>query len=228
MRRTVAAALGIAALPLAAQQPEFVTRTEAAPVARMWPVEAPERWVLAFLDIETTGLVPGWHEPIDLGIVWTTMDGRVLDSLFLRVMPDYPDRLSEGARAVNAFDAARWRALGAITTSLAVDSLLTMQRRVVGDRDVMLAAFNSWFDSAFLDHLFRAAGRSWREGFHYFVLDVPSMAWGQGLTHLTGAGLAGELGVPDEPHVAEEHTGLTGALLNVRIYRALLARLEAP
>jgi hypothetical protein len=28
--------------------------------------------------------------------------------------------------------------------------------------------------------------------------------------------------IPDEPHVAEQHTGITGAMVNVRIYRALL------
>ena len=31
------------------------------------------------------------------------------------------------------------------------------------------------------------------------------------------------LEIEDEPHVAEEHTGITGAEVNVRIYRALRA-----
>ncbi|MEO7367147.1 MAG: hypothetical protein ABIZ36_04270 [Gemmatimonadaceae bacterium] len=30
--------------------------------------------------------------------------------------------------------------------------------------------------------------------------------------------------MPDEPHVADEHTGITGAMVNVRIYQALHAR----
>jgi hypothetical protein len=34
------------------------------------------------------------------------------------------------------------------------------------------------------------------------------------------------LGIEDEPHVAELHTGITGAHLNARIYRALLVRAE--
>jgi DNA polymerase III epsilon subunit-like protein len=89
---------------------------------------------------------------------------------------------------------------------------------------VLFVAFNSQFDAAFLDHLFRQVDGSWRELFHYFVLDVPSMAWAQGLRGLSGAALATELGVGDEPRVAEEHTGLTGARLNARIYRALEAR----
>jgi len=98
---------------------------------------------------------------------------------------------------------------------------------VAGDRSVLPVAFNSWFDAAFLDHLFRSQGASWRTLYHYFVLDVPSMAWAMGYRDLTGGELARRLGVADEPHVAEDHTGITGAMLNVRIYRALRARHEA-
>jgi beta-lactamase class D len=186
------------------------------------PAAEPDRWLLAFLDVETTGLVPGWHEMIDLGLVVTDLEGAPVDSLFLRIQPEHPERASEGAIAVNAFDPDRWRELGALDPGGAADSLARFQRRVAGDRSVMLVAFNRWFDTAFLDHLFRGTGRSWRELYHDFVMDVPSMAWSRGLRGLTGSALSAALGVPDEPHVAEDHTGLTGARLNARLYRALL------
>lgn len=202
--------------------PSFVSATETAPVARTSPTEDSDRWLLAFLDVETTGLVPGWHEMIDLGLVVTDLEGAPVDSLFLRIQPEHPERASEGAVAVNAFDPERWREMGALAPAAAVDSLVRFQRRAAGDRPVMLVAFNSWFDTAFLDHLFRGSGRSWRELYHYFVMDVPSMAWSLGLRGLTGSELSSTLGVPDEPHVAEQHTGLTGARLNARLYRALL------
>jgi len=48
-----------------------------------WPVAAPDDWLLAFIDIETTGLIPGYHEMIDIGIVMTDLDGVELDSLFI-------------------------------------------------------------------------------------------------------------------------------------------------
>lgn len=204
--------------------PAFVTATDTAPVSASSPASEPEAWRLAFVDVETTGLVPGWHEMIDLGVVMTDIDGRVLDSLFIRVQPVRPERTSEGARAVNAFDEERWRNLGALDPDVAVDSLRAFHRRVAGDGPVLLVAFNSQFDTAFLDHLFRAEGASWRELYHYFVLDIPSMAWALGYRDLTGAALARRLGVDDEPHVAEHHTGLTGAALNARLYRALLDR----
>lgn len=209
--------------------PAFVAASDTAPVAASSPASEPEAWRLAFVDVETTGLVPGWHEMIDLGVVMTDLDGGTLDSLFVRIQPSHPERTADGARAVNAFDAERWRQLGALAPTAAVDSLRAFHRRVAGSGPVLLVAFNSQFDAAFLDHLFRAEGASWRELYHYFVLDVPSMAWALGYRDLTGAALANRLGVEDEPHVADEHTGITGARLNARLYRALRARgMDAP
>jgi len=204
--------------------PGFVAATDTAPVPTSSPASAPRMWRLAFVDVETTGLVPGWHEMIDLGIVMTDIDGNSLDSLFVRIQPSHPERTSDGARTVNAFDERRWRELGALSPGDAVDSLRAFHRRVAGDAPVLLVAFNSQFDTAFLDHLFRAEDASWRELYHYFVLDIPSMAWTLGYRGLTGAALASRLGVDDEPHVAEDHTGITGARLNARLYRALKSR----
>jgi DNA polymerase III alpha subunit (gram-positive type) len=209
--------------------PPYVQSAEARRSEPPSPAVAPAGWLLAFIDVETTGLVPGWHEMIDIGIAMADVDGRVLDTLFLRIQPRHAERLSAGARAVNAFDAARWRTLGALEPTAAVDSILAFHRRVAGARPTLMVAFNSQFDAAFLDHLFRTRGGSWREMYHYFVLDLPSMAWSLGLRDLRGGRLAERLGVPDEPHVAVEHTGITGAMVNLRIYQALLRlRLAQP
>lgn len=219
--------LALACAPRVAPPPH-VPAVDAAPYAATSPRAAPDQWMLAHLDVETTGLVAGYHEMIDLGVVYTDLDGRVRDSLFLRIMPRHPERTSEGARRVNGFDADRWRARGALSPESAVDSLRAFHRRAAAGRSVMLVAFNSHFDSAFLDHLFRARGGTWRELYHYFVLDIPSMAWALGMRHLTGAELSRALGAADEPRVADEHTGITGAMLNVRIYQALRARGMSP
>lgn len=204
--------------------PAFVDRLESAPLPPTPPDEDPSRWLLAFADVETTGLAPFYHEMIDVGLVITDLAGNERDRLFLRIQPEHPERTSEGARAVNAFDEARWRELGASPPAEAVERISAFVRGASENHSVLLVAFNSQFDTAFLDALFRGAGRSWRELFHYFVLDVPSMAWSLGLRGLDGPSLAEALGVEDEPHQAEDHTGITGAALNARIYRALLAR----
>ncbi len=201
--------------------PDFVRAADSAQVTVASPVAQPDAWMLAFIDVETTGLVPGWHELVDVGVVMTDLEGRVRDSLFVRVQPRHPERLSPGAARVNGFDAARWRRLNALEPAAAVDTLVRFHRRTASDRHVLMVAFNSQFDAAFLDHLFRSHGSSWRTLYHYFVLDLPSMAWSLGLRDLRNDALAARLGVPDEPRVANDHTGLTGAMLNVRIYQAL-------
>ena len=225
-RCTITAILLSAFASLAQGQavPPWVKASETAPVTSKSPATSPSDWMLAIVDVETTGLVPGYHEMIDFGLVMTDIDGKVVDSLFLRVMPKHPERISEGARRVNGFDAAKWRQMHAMTPEAAVDSLVRFHRRVARDRPVLLVAFNSQFDAAFLDHLFRTRGSSWRALYHYFVLDIPSMAWAMGYRDLTGHDLSQRLGVADEPRVADEHTGITGAMLNVRIYQALRAR----
>lgn len=188
-----------------------------------WPQDAPGDWLLAFVDVETTGLIPGYHEMIDVGIVMTDLDGAELGELFIRILPDHPERTDAGARAVNAFDEQRWRELEALSAETAVERLAVFNNEIAGERNVLMVAFNAHFDTAFLDHLFRSQGRSWRELYHYFVLDLPSMAWSRGIRGLTGTSISASLGVDDEPHVAALHTGITGARLNARIYQALLA-----
>lgn len=187
-----------------------------------WPHQQPDGWLLAFIDVETTGLIPGYHEMIDIGIVMTDIEGNAIDELFVRIQPEHPERTDAGARAVNAYDETRWRELGALSADAAIADILKFHRRVAGERKVLMVAFNSHFDAAFLDHLFRSRDRSWRELYHYFVLDLPSMAWSLGMRSLTGSSLANTLDIEDEPHDAEQHTGITGARLNARIYRALL------
>lgn len=203
--------------------PAYVAAVDAAVPTTSVPAAEPDQWLLAHLDVETTGLVAGYHEMIDAGFVITDLDGNVVDSLYIRIQPEHPERLSAGAAKVNGFDAAKWKELGALTTKQAVDTIIAFNRRAAGDRHVLLVAFNSQFDAGFLDALMHREGRTWRELFHYFVLDIPSMAWSLGYRDLTGAALAQRLKLPDEPRVAEDHTGITGALLNVRIYKALRA-----
>lgn len=231
-RLLVSAVLLLASTSLSAQRakspPPYVRASETAQFPQTSPAQDPANWLLAHIDVETTGLVPGYHEMIDLGLVMTDVDGRVVDSLFLRIMPDHPERTSEGARRVNGFDVKTWRSSGALSPRAAADSLTAFHRRVAGSRPTLLVAFNSQFDAAFLDHLFRSRGSSWRTLYHYFVLDIPSMAWAMGYRDLAGGALARRLNVADEPRVAIEHTGLTGAMLNVRIYQALRARGMSP
>jgi len=200
----------------------FIDRMETIKIPSSNPLNAPDDWLLAHIDVETTGLLPGYHEMIDIGLVMTDLKGQILDSLFLRIQPLHPENMSEGAYNVNAFDPEKWKSLGALSPVAAVDSILSFHKRVAGDKAVLMVAYNCQFDAAFLDHLFRTANQTWREMYHYFILDIPSMAWGLGLTDLSSEKLMSLYDIKDEPHVAELHTGITGAMANVRVYRGLL------
>ncbi len=186
------------------------------------PEENPNQWLLAHVDVETTGLIPGIHEMIDMGWVYTNLDGKVIDSLFIRIMPEHPERTEAKAAEINGFSVKKWNAYQALSPREAVDSLVAFHQQLANDKNVLLVAYNSQFDAAFLDHLFRSVERSWRELFHYFVLDIPSMAWSLGYRDLTGQAFMENYKIPDEPHEADLHTGISGALKNVRIYQRLV------
>lgn len=202
--------------------PEFVRALEDAPIALSNPGEAPDEWLLAHIDVETTGLVPGYHEMIDIGIVMTDLEGKELDRLFLRIMPFRPERISPGAAAINAFSVELWEERGFVTERQAVERIVSFQTEVAKGRQVLFVAYNAWFDLSFVDHLFRGVDRSWRELYHYFVLDLPSMLWSLGLRDLDGHALEEALDVAMETDDSLQHTGITGAEWNTQIYRALL------
>lgn len=192
-----------------------------------WPPQDPAGWVLAHVDVETTGLDPAFHEMIDIGMIYTDLEGREIDRLHLQIMPAHPERIDEGARRVNAFDAETWRAHGAVGEAQAVEKIVAFHQRAHGGRRVLFTAYNAWFDQAFTSALFSRHGVAWRDLYFYHVLDIPSMAWGLGLTGLNATELSAALGLPDETRVPEEHTGMTGVAFNVSVYTALLARQAA-
>ena len=180
------------------------------------PDQDSDKWLLAHIDVETTGLIPGYHEMIDIGMVMTDLSGNIIDSLFLRIQAKHPERLDPGAFKVNLYNYKKWEESGALTSGEAVNRIIAFSNRVRGNKKVMMIAHNSHFDSAFIDHLFRSEGRSWEDIFYYYVLDIPSMAWGLGVTHNQ---IMDYYKIKDEPPI---HAGNTGAMLNVRVYKGIL------
>lgn len=189
-----------------------------------WPDTAPGAWGLAFIDVETTGLDPAHHEPIDIGLIYTTLDGREIDRLFLRIHPDHPDRAGVVARSINGYSEDRWRELDALDAKTAVDRVLDFHQRTASDRRFILTAYNAPFDRAFLDALLARHGHGVRELYTYFVLDLPSMAFGLGAVALANDRVAAHFGIEPETDDPLEHTGLSGAEWNLALFRAMRAR----
>ena len=69
----------------AQEAPPFLQHLEDRPSPAALPAEAPENWLLSFVDVETTGLLPGYHEMIDIGMILTDLQGREVDRLFIRL-----------------------------------------------------------------------------------------------------------------------------------------------
>ena len=191
------------------------------------PEAAPGDWVMAHLDVETTGLVAGYNEIVDVGIVYTTVDGEILEKWHRRLMPRHPERTHPEASKINGFEPAVWKKLGAVDAKAAVDTLLAFERSRFAGKRLVRVAYNSKFDAAFMDDLFKQADAAFDQpNYSYYWLDVPSMAWLLGYRPLEHGDLAVELGVQGTSDVPLEHTGLGCAEYNVRVYRDLLTRLK--
>ena len=191
---------------------------------QVWPNEAPERWGLAIIDVETTGLDPAHNEMIDLGAVYTDVDGNVLGEFFIRIMPEHPDRTAPEAAAINGFSEERWVQLGAVSPGEAVRRFLHFHERMStnNERIWLLTGYNVWFDRGFMDALLENNGSSTRALYHYFQLDLPSQAWGLGVQGLSGREVAKDLGIEPETDNPLLHTGISGARWNTTVYRKLL------
>lgn len=186
------------------------------------PQQSPSDWMLAFLDVETTGLTPGYHEIVNLGIVLSDLEGNEKSRILLYLQPNHPDRATPEAVAINGFDLKLWKSLRAVTPQKAVDSLVSFYKTQTDGKRVLMVAYNSQFDAAFMNHLFREAGRNLSEIHYYFVLDVPSMAWILGLRDLKANEIAKKFKIPATSSVPIEHHGLGCADLNIRLYRELV------
>ncbi len=187
-----------------------------------FPPDNPDGWALAIVDVETTGLQPGHHEMIDIGAIYTTLDGEELGRFFIRIHPDHPDRAGEIARSINGYNEARWLAIGAVSESEAAHAFLAFHTETVGDRTAIFTAFNAYFDRSFVDAWLKEEGHEgFRALYTYFTLDLPSLAWGAGHRDLTGSALAEAVDLEPETTDPLLHTGQSGADFNLALYRSL-------
>ena len=186
--------------------------------------------IIAIIDVETTGLDPSHHEMVDLGALYVRPDGQELGRFFVRIHPPHPDRLDPGAAAVNGYSPARWRTLGAVDEAEAVRQWRAFHDQMAraSGATVTFAALNAWFDQSFTDALLRRHNSSWRELFHYQILDLPSMAWGLGARELGGAALAARYGLEPETRDPLRHTGESGVEFNLALYRAMMQGAVSP
>lgn len=173
---------------------------------------------LAFIDVETTGLDPDYHEIIEVAVA--RLDPRTLEiraELDAKVRPGRPERAEPEALRLNGYTALRWadaRAAGEV-----------LQRLTPILNGCILAGHNVPFDRAFLLAAYRRASKTLPD-LDYHVVDTASLAW-----PLVVAGLVDSLrlrvvcehlGISNQG----EHSSATDVRRTIEVYRRLMPTLE--
>jgi DNA polymerase III epsilon subunit-like protein len=64
--------------------------------------------VLAFVDTETSGLIPGVHRVLEVATILTTLDGREIDRFDARIQVPPDHQVSPEAAAINGYEPMIW------------------------------------------------------------------------------------------------------------------------
>jgi DNA polymerase III epsilon subunit-like protein len=122
---------------------------------------------LAFFDLETTGLDPARHEIIEMGLVLTDANHKVLDEWEVKVKPLHLERAEPEALRINRYNPADW--LFALDLKPALEVLMEKAA------DATLITHNITFDWSFLQAGLATAGVKNR--LHFHRLDLMSIAY---------------------------------------------------
>lgn len=124
---------------------------------------------LAFVDLETTGLDPGRHEILEIGIV--VANPRTLETrgMFdVRVRPGRIEDADPVALGINGWSAEAWK------DAVPLDIALVRVKPLLDG--ALLAGHNVSFDRGFLDAAWRTTGVQPPATDHH-VLDTATLAW---------------------------------------------------
>ena len=169
---------------------------------------------LVFIDTETTGLIHGYHEIVDLALVRTGPDAaRVLDVWSVKICPLHLERMTAEALAVNGYNRDEWR-------SAAFDSAELWEKANAIMRGCIAVCHNPSFDRAMISIAMRQWGMEPACDYHW--VGTESMAWplvrAGILPSLALSEIAKFFGIQPEPI---PHTALNGATLCWSVYQWL-------
>lgn len=133
--------------------------------------------LLAFIDVETTGLDPDKHEIIQLACVIAKQTPRVgkgpeisiVDEFELKVAPTRLQDAEPDALRINGFNEMEW--------VFAVDLKNAMEHFAKKAKGAIMVAHNLTFDDAFIQKAFKSTGVE--NTLHFQKLDSLSLAFAQ-------------------------------------------------
>lgn len=124
---------------------------------------------LVFIDTETTGLDPNFHEIIEIGMIQVDPESmeEIGEALEIRIRPEHIERASPEALVVNGYNEEDWKdAVSSRTAVEIIDKALDW---------VMIGGHNVHFDRAFLAALFARHNRKLRIFSH--IVDTATLAY---------------------------------------------------
>lgn len=169
---------------------------------------------LAFLDIETTGLIVGQNEIIEIGCVVTDRELNILNKFDLKIKPENIENADKVALKINHYNEEDW--------ADALDLKTAMQKLAKQVDGCILVGQNVAFDSGFIEHAFNKTGV--KNTLHYHKLDTISMAWvklreKKEVTHFSLRDLCKYFGIENE----NPHSGLGDAMATYELYKKLIS-----
>ena len=168
---------------------------------------------LAFIDIETTGLVPATHEVIEIGAVITDPDFNVIEEFEIKIKPERIEMADLVALKVNQYQESEWASARPLPEAMEIFS-----QKI---KDCIMVGHNVAFDFGFLDYAFAKVGIP--NTLHYHKLDTVSIAWAKlhrepDLDHFSLRELCLRFGIKNE----RAHTGLSDARATFELYKKLM------
>lgn len=133
--------------------------------------------LLAFVDVETTGLDSDKHEIIQLACVLAEQKTRpgkgpevtIIDEFELKITPTRLQDAEPEALRVNGFNEMEWM--------FAIDLKNAMEHFAKKAKGAIMVAHNLCFDAGFIDKAFKSTGVE--NTLHYQKLDTLSIAFAQ-------------------------------------------------
>lgn len=174
---------------------------------------------LAFIDVETTGLLLDKHEIIEIGCVLVSQDNssntkfKKLEEFEIKVKPENIKSADPVALKINGYNEKGWKDGVKLKEAMEILSQKTDGAMMVGH--------NVSFDWAFLEKAFQKTGV--RNNMHHRKLDTISIAFAKlydidNIDKLSLKSLCGHFGVKNE----KAHTALSDTIATFEVFVKLM------